>query len=140
MNNLSLGFWWNKPKMKRKILKDVIIDRKSKYTVVYNHIESKQDLDDFLKLIKSDSYFKKATHNSYAYRILQENGSVVEWKNDDGETGAGMCILREIQRADYINIVVVVTRFFGGIHLQNDRFKHVIDATKRILENEDQEA
>lgn len=129
----------NKPKMKRKILKDVIIDRKSKYTVAYNHIESKQDLDDFLKLIKSDRYFKNATHNSYAYRILQENGSVVEWKNDDGETGAGMCILREIQRADYINIVVVVTRFFGGIHLQNDRFKHIIDATKRILESEDRE-
>lgn len=136
MNNLSLGFWWNKPKMKRKILKDVIIDRKSKYTVLYNYIENKQDLEDFIKLIKNDKYFKKATHNSYAYRILQENGSVIEWKNDDGETGAGMCILREIQRADYINIVVVVTRFFWWIMLQADRFKHVINATKIILDEE----
>lgn len=133
MNNLSLGFTWNKPKMKRKILKDIIIDRKSKYTVVYNYIESKQDLDDFIKIIKNDNYFKKATHNSYAYRILQENGSILEWKNDDWETWAWLCILREIQRADFVNVVVVVTRFFGWVMLQSDRFKHVINATKEIL-------
>lgn len=133
MNNLSLGFTWNKPKMKRKILKDIIIDRKSKYTVVYNYIESKDDLDDFIKIIKNDNYFKKATHNSYAYRILQENGSILEGKNDDWETWAWLCILREIQRADFVNVVVVVTRFFGWVMLQSDRFKHVINATKEIL-------
>lgn len=133
MNNLSLGFTWNKPKMKRKILKDIIIDRKSKYTVVYNYIESKDDLDDFIKIIKNDNYFKKATHNSYAYRILQENLSILEGKNDDWETWAWLCILREIQRADFVNVVVVVTRFFGWVMLQSDRFKHVINATKEIL-------
>lgn len=134
MNNLSLDFGGSQPKMKRKILKDVIVDRKSHYTVVYNFIQNKEELDDFLKTLKSDKYFKKATHNSFAYRILEENGSILEGKNDDGETGAGMCILREIQRANYVNIVVVVTRYFGGIHLQNDRFKHVINAVKIILE------
>lgn len=133
MNNLSLGFTWNKPKMKRKILKDIIIDRKSKYTVVYNYIESKDDLDDFIKIIKNDNYFKKATHNTYAYRILQENWSILEWKNDDWETWAWLCILREIQRANFVNVVVVVTRFFGWVMLQSDRFKHVINATKEIL-------
>lgn len=133
MNNLSLGFTWNKPKMKRKILKDIIIDRKSKYTVVYNYIENKQDLDDFIKIIKNDNYFKKATHNSYAYRILQENWSILEGKNDDWEIWAWLCILREIQRADFVNVVVIVTRFFGWVMLQSDRFKHVINATKEIL-------
>ena len=133
MNNLTLGFWGIKPKMKRKILKDVIIDRKSKYTVVYNYIENRQDLEEFIAMIKTDKYFSKATHNSYAYRILQENLSILEWKNDDGETWAWLCILREIQRADFVNVVVVVTRFFGGILLQADRFKNVINATKEIL-------
>lgn len=133
MNNLTLGFWGIKPKMKRKILKDVIIDRKSKYTVAYNYIENRQDLEEFVSMIKKDKYFSKATHNSYAYRILQENWSILEWKNDDGETWAWLCILREIQRADFVNVVVVVTRFFGGILLQADRFKNVINATKEIL-------
>lgn len=133
MNNLTLGFWGIKPKMKRKILKDVIVDRKSKYTVVYNYIENRKDLEEFVAMIKKDKYFSKATHNSYAYRILQENWSILEWKNDDGETWAWLCILREIQRADFLNVVVVVTRFFGGILLQADRFKNVINATKEIL-------
>ena len=84
-------------------------------------------------MIKKDKYFSKATHNSYAYRILQENWSILEWKNDDGETWAWLCILREIQRVDFVNVVVIVTRFFGGILLQADRFKNVINATKEIL-------
>lgn len=137
MNNLSLDFSWKTPKLKRKVLKDVIIDRKSKYTVVYNYLENKQEVDDFIKLLKSDKYFKKATHNSYAYRIKQENWSLLEWKNDDWETGAWMCILREIQRADYVNVVVVVTRFFWWILLQADRFKNVINSVKIIFEQDE---
>ena len=46
--------------MKRKILKDVIVDRKSKYTVVYNYVENREQLDEFIKILKQDKYFKKA--------------------------------------------------------------------------------
>ena len=87
--------------------------------------------------LKSDKYFKKATHNSFAYRIKQENGSLLEGKNDDWEIWAGMCILREIQRADFVNIVVVVTRFFWWILLQADRFKNVINSVKIIFEQDE---
>jgi putative IMPACT (imprinted ancient) family translation regulator len=81
-----------------------------------------------------DEYFKNATHNSYAYRIKLENSSVLEWKNDDGETWAWMCILRELQRKNAVNIMIVVTRYFGWIKLQTDRFKNVIDACKIFFE------
>ncbi|MDD3793850.1 MAG: YigZ family protein [Candidatus Gracilibacteria bacterium] len=136
-DRLSFDFFGKTPKYKRKILKDVIIDRKSKYTSILGFVISKEEVESFMKDILTDSYFKKATHNTFAYRIKLENGSVLEGKNDDGEVGAGMCILRELQREDFINTIVVVTRYFGGIHLQSDRFKNVIDATKIILkENE----
>lgn len=132
-NKLSLDFWWNEPKFKRKILQNIIIDRKSKYSVVSWYVNSKEEVDIFMKEILSDSYFKKATHNTFAYRIKLENWSVLEGKNDDWETWAWMCILREIQRADYINTIIIVTRYFGWIHLQTDRFKNVIESTKIIL-------
>jgi putative IMPACT (imprinted ancient) family translation regulator len=45
-----------------------------------------------------------------------------------------MCILRELQRENAVNIVIVVTRYFWGIHLQADRFKNVIDACKIFFE------
>ena len=52
MNKMSLDFWWKTPKMKRKILKDLIVDRKSKYTVVYNYVENREQLDGFIKILK----------------------------------------------------------------------------------------
>jgi putative IMPACT (imprinted ancient) family translation regulator len=90
-------------------------------------------LDLFMKDLLSDKYFRKSTHNSYAYRIKLDNWSILEWKNDDWETWAGMCILRELQRENMINTIVVVTRYFWWIHLQSDRFKNVIEWTKLIL-------
>lgn len=132
-NKLSLDFWWNVPRFKRKILQNIIIDRKSKYSVVSWFVLSKEEVDIFMNDILKDSYFKNATHNTFAYRIKLENWSVLEGKNDDWETWAWMCILREIQRVDYINVIIVVTRYFGWIHLQTDRFKNVIEACKLIL-------
>ncbi|MFK7779681.1 MAG: YigZ family protein, partial [Candidatus Gracilibacteria bacterium] len=130
---LSLDFGGKIPTFKRKIIKNIIVDRKSKYTVVGGFVETKQEIASFMKELRRDKYFQKSTHNTYSYRIKLENGSILEGKNDDGETGAGNCILRELQREEAINTIVVVTRYFGGIKLQSDRFKNVIDATKMLL-------
>lgn len=57
----------------------------------------------------------QATHNCYAYRIgVGENP--VEYYNDHGEPSgtAGKPILGAIQRLNLTNVVVVVTRYFGG--------------------------
>ncbi|MDQ7009205.1 MAG: YigZ family protein [Candidatus Gracilibacteria bacterium] len=133
--NLSLNLGEAiKPTFRRKIIQNIIIDRGSKYTVVGGFIKSKEEVSDFMKDILRDKYFRKATHNTYAYRIEQDNGSVLECKNDDGETGAGNCILRELQRKNAVNIILVVTRYFGGTKLQSDRFKNVINASKEFLE------
>jgi len=132
-DKLSLDFFWKTPSFKRKIMQNVIIDRKSKYTAVLWFVTSKEEVDIFMKEILSDSYFRKATHNTFAYRIKLENWSILEWKNDDWETWAWMCILREIQREDFVNTLVIITRYFGWVHLQSDRFKNVIESTKIIL-------
>ncbi len=130
-SQISMSLEWEKQvSQKLKIIKDIIIDRKSKYTLVVWYVENKTEVSEFMKHILKDKYFQKSTHNSYAYRFKQENGSIVDGKNDDGEAGAGMCILREIQRANYVNCIVVVTRYFWGIQLHSDRFKNVIDACK----------
>ena len=118
---------------KRKILKNIIIDRKSKYTTIWFYIENKDEIKQNLRELLKEKYFAKATHNTYAYRIKQENWVILEWKNDDWEIWAGNCILRELQRENMVNILVVVTRYFWWIHLNADRFKNVINTTKEIL-------
>ncbi len=130
---LWISGWFKMPE-KLIVLKDLIIDRKSKYTLVASFVAERKKVDDMMKFLLKDSYYQKATHNSYAYRIQQENGSILEWKNDDGETWAWMCILRELQRENAINIVIVVTRYFGGIKLETDRYKNVIQACKMFFE------
>ncbi|MCP4523079.1 MAG: YigZ family protein [Candidatus Gracilibacteria bacterium] len=134
-NKLSLDLGGKEPPFKRKILQNIIVDRKSKYTVVGGYVDSKEEIKSFIGELLRDKYFQKSTHNTYAYRIKLENGSILEGKNDDGEKGAGNCVLRELQRAEVNNMIVVVTRYFGGIHLQADRFKNVIDASKEILKH-----
>ena len=133
-NKLSLDFGSNQPKFRRKIMQNIIVDRKSKYTAVAGFVESKEDVKKFMSELLRDKYFQKSTHNTYAFRITLDNGSVLESKNDDGETWAGNCILRELQRSEFTNTLVVVTRYFGWVHLQADRFKNVIEATKIILD------
>lgn len=117
-----------------KVYFTVITDRWSRYTVLGWKISDKEDVKPWLKKRLADKFFRKATHNTYAYRILTPEWWIVEWKNDDGETGAGQCILRELQRANVSNGIVVVTRYFWWTMLYWDRFRHVVDATKIFLE------
>lgn len=116
------------------VIKDVIVDRKSKYTVLGKKVDSKEKVDEFIKELLKDDYYRKATHNSYAFRVKLENWAILEQKNDDWETWAGMCILRELQRENATNLLLIVTRYFWWIKLQSDRFKHVINACKIFFE------
>lgn len=113
----------------------IITDRWSKYSVTCAPLQWQQKPKELRKNITSHKFYKKATHNTYARRLQQEDWSVLEWKNDDGETGAWNCILRELKRANFMNWLVIVTRYYWWVHLNNDRFKHVIDATKMLIEN-----
>ncbi len=122
----------NQPKTDWLQLHALIVDRGSKYSVTAGRVENQDEMKAFIKRIKKDKKYQKATHNTYAARIVVD-GKVVDFKNDDGETGAGMVILRQMRYKNIVNCVVVVTRWFGGIKLHADRFKHVQDATKEIL-------
>ena len=111
----------------------IISDRGSKYSVSIGRVESEADIKSFLAQLKSKKKYLKATHNTYAARIREE-GRITETKNDDGEAGAGQTILRVMEREGVVNAVICVTRWFGGVKLGGDRFRHVQDATKYALE------
>jgi putative IMPACT (imprinted ancient) family translation regulator len=115
-----------------ELFEHIIEDRGSKYSVSYGLIHGREDIKSFLKQLKSNKKYAKADHNSWATRISNE-GTIYEAKSDDGETGAGQVILRMIQTHNTTNIIVVVTRWFGGVKLTGDRFKHIQDAAKHAL-------
>ena len=55
--------------------------------------------------------------------------------DDDGEHGAGRGLSHLLHVTDARNVCVVVSRWFGGIHLGPDRFKHINNAARILLED-----
>ncbi|MGV6812730.1 MAG: YigZ family protein [Brevirhabdus sp.] len=114
-----------------EIFDGILTDRGSKYAVSGGPVSSRAEIDAFLKTLKRNKRFAKATHNTWA-ALLPDKGPI---KGDDGEAGAGMVIVRMLERAELEGHVVVVTRWFGGVKLGGDRFRRVQDAVRYYLEN-----
>lgn len=93
-----------------------IVEKKSKFIANIYHIENEEQANTKIKEIKK-KYFD-ARHNCIAYRVI-EDGKIIERFSDDGEPSgtAGSPMLNILQKNDLCNILVVVTRYFGGILL-----------------------
>lgn len=111
-----------------RIIEKVIHDRGSKYAVSGGPCTSEAEAKAFIKALCRKKKFAKATHNSWAF--LTASGPV---KNDDGEAGAGMVIVRMLEREGVYDHIIVVTRWFGGKHLGGDRFRHIQEAVRIYL-------
>ncbi len=111
------------------VLDNILTDRGSKYAVSGGPCRSDGDAQAFLMELKRKKKFAKATHNTWAW--IGGDGPV---KNDDGESGAGMVIVRMLEREGLRDHIVVVTRWYGGKHLGGDRFRHVQTAVRAYLD------
>jgi putative IMPACT (imprinted ancient) family translation regulator len=118
-----------------RILENIITDRGSKYAVSGGPCRNDAEAKAFLKELKRNKKFAKATHNTWG--LLTSEGPL---KNDDGESGAGMVILRMLERENLRDEIIVVTRWYGGKHLGGDRFRHVQDAVRHYIETMDADA
>lgn len=114
-----------------RILDNIISDRGSKYAVSGGPVASAEEAKAFIRELCRKKKFAKATHNTWA--VLLPEGPL---KNDDGEAGAGMVIVRMLEREGVEGHLVCVTRWFGGKHLGGDRFRHVQEAVRIYLEAE----
>ncbi len=105
-----LGTKYNEPEhsvtYEEKIKRSVFI---ANLEICRNEIEAKNFL---AKII---SQHRDATHNCRAY-IFEDNS---EYFSDDGEPSgtAGRPILNAIKKSELVNVMVIVTRYFGGIKL-----------------------
>ncbi len=114
------------------LLEHIISDRGSKYSVAYGRVENREGIANFLKRLKTNKKYAKATHNTWAARVSKDD-IIFEAKNDDGEANAGMVILQVMQKEQVSNCVICVTRWFGGTKLMGDRFRHVQNATRHAI-------
>ena len=87
--------------------------KKSKFICNLIKIEKQEEAEEQIKKIKKK--YHDARHNCVAYRV-QENDTIVEKASDDGEPSgtAGGPMLTILQKNNLCNVLVVVTRYFGG--------------------------
>lgn len=89
--------------------------QKSRFIAYTSHVETEAEARDFVTAIKKKHF--DARHNCSAWVLGADNSQ--QKSNDDGEPGgtAGNPILEAIKQHGLTNVVVVVTRYFGGIKL-----------------------
>lgn len=91
-------------------------EKKSKFIGYVKPIGSKQEAEEFIAQIRAKHY--DATHNCSAYKVI-DNGQEYFKTDDDGEPSgtAGKPMGDIITYMEVTNLVVVATRYFGGIKL-----------------------
>ena len=119
-----------------KIVEREIVEKKSKFIADVIRVNSEKEAAE--KLAEVKKIHRDARHHVFAYRIA--NG--VERFSDDGEPSgtAGVPILNILRGEKLENVLVVVTRYFGGILLGTGGLvrayslaaKEAILASKRI--------
>ncbi len=93
-----------------------IIEKKSRFIANAYNVESKEEAEEKIKQIKKKYY--DAKHNCFAFSIIEENNVILKSSDDAEPSGtAGDPILNVIKKNNLKNILIVVTRYFGGILL-----------------------
>ncbi len=111
-----------------------IIEKKSRFIANVIHIESEEEAISHIEKIKKENW--DARHNCYAY-ILGKDGETVRFSDDGEPSGtAGKPMLEVLQKRELTEVLVVVTRYFGGVLLGTGGLARAYtDATIEGLEN-----
>ena len=114
-------------------LEEEIVEKKSKFIATLCYIKNEEQANNLIKDIKKQ--YHDARHNCFAYRVMTESG-VVERFSDDGEPSgtAGGPMLNILGKNNLCNVLVVVTRYFGGILLGTGGLVRAYsDATIKVI-------
>jgi hypothetical protein len=117
------------------ILSDVVTEKKSVFLARAVQVKDLAQAQAFLDhLTATDKKVAVASHNISAWRIKQKKeGGGGAIGSDSGETAAGGRLLHVMQLMDVWNVLVVVSRWYGGIHLGPARFRLINDVGRDAL-------
>ena len=93
-----------------------------------------EEVKSVLRKLKENRKVSQASHNIVAYRLsgVKEHSFIQDYA-DDGEVNAGGRLLHLLQIMDVVDIVVVVSRWYGGILLGPDRFRLISNCAREVI-------
>lgn len=111
-----------------------VIEKKSKFIANIFYIENKEQAEEIIK--QTEKKYFDARHNCYAYIVI-ENKNKLEKCSDNGEPSgtAGPPILNILKKNELANVLIIVTRYFGGILLGTGGLVRAYsEATTKVLQ------
>lgn len=88
-------------------------------------------------LLEAQPGLQSASHNVWAYRTRAAANAISnhprEASNDDGESGAGALLLRILRETNAVDVLVVMTRWYGGVMLGPDRWRLMRNVVTQAL-------
>lgn len=112
-----------------------VIEKKSKFIAEAFYIETVEEAEEKIKEIRKKYY--DAKHHCFAYSVCTDSGNVDRFSDDGEPSGtAGAPMLNILNSQNLSNIVVIVTRYFGGILLgTGGLLRCYSEATKQALDS-----
>lgn len=114
---------------------DPVVAMKSTFIAHLARVSSRAGCEAVVDQLYQDLRIARATHNMRAYRFRDpDSGSLVCDNDDDGEDAAGgrLAMLLDAMKAE--DVIVVVTRFYGGVLMGPLRFKVINDVARQLIE------
>jgi len=111
-----------------------IKDRGSVFVGRVCRIEHSSQVPLIIESLRSERHIARAAHPTINAWRCTEDGVLHQDNDDDGETAAGSRLAHLLQILGVDHVLVVVTRYFGGVLLGADRFKHINQCARDALE------
>jgi len=117
------------------VISTPVTEKKSVFVARACNVQSVHDAKaSIAHLLATDKKVARATHNITAWRIRDAvTDASYQDCDDDGETAAGSRLLHLLQVMDVWDVVVVVTRWYGGVHLGPDRFRLINQVAREAV-------
>ena len=115
-----------------------LTDRKSVFQAHVCVVDSEEKVRRAVrKLIDGSSKIQRASHNMFAYRFtetLKDGKEILKHDNDDdGEDAAGSRLAHLLEMKKEDGVLVLVSRWYGGVHLGPKRFAHISNVARDLL-------
>ena len=106
-----------------------LVEKRSRFIATVKPVQTENEAIEVLESLKKQYW--DAKHNVYAY-VLEENN--IQRYSDDGEPAgtAGVPVLDMIKKEGLSNLIVVVTRYFGGILLGTGGLVHAYSKSAKL--------
>ena len=110
-------------------------EKGSTITATVGEVKSISDVRMAYRKLLCDPVLAGATHNVSVYRLANPHNpaDVQSSYHSDGEHGAGAHISYLLHRRNKTNVIVFITRIYGGVHLGPKRFQLFEQAMDSVL-------